>query len=162
MILRFTTHLSTLLFFNYVPDHIKGPKIRNHALNFWGGPSYCAPLSKQMKLVLYCSWGFRKVISCILDGLRLRKLGQSPLLQCPKPQGLSMGPPVYPYGYGALPLHHSSPCWSFCARHEPGLFRLQKAIFAASCKNFCILREIFCSLSIFCILCSNNFFATKI
>ena len=28
------------------------------------------------------------------------------------------GAPVYPYRYGALPLHHSSPCWSFSAGHS--------------------------------------------
>ena len=41
---------------------------------------------------------------------------------------------------------------------QPGLSRPQKVIFAASCKNFCIMRKIFCSPIIFAIFVKTHFF----
>ena len=44
-----------LLASNYILDHIKTPKIRNHALNFLGGPSHCA-LGKDVSLKTHCKF----------------------------------------------------------------------------------------------------------
>ena len=48
--------------------------------------------------------------------------------------------------------------YNMILRYEPGLSRLQKVTFTASCKNFSMVRKFFCSLWISTIFIKTHFF----